>query len=170
MSKVSVSPSGVMFPNPVILVSSGQGEEANIMTVAWAGTACGNPWMVSIAVRPATHSHGLLMRHREFVVNVPTVDMLKAVEICGTKSGRECNKWVEAGLKPEESQAIRTPGIAECPISMECRVRHTLDLGLHTLFVGEVVQMRRERGWLFVPPVPVYVEGKYYGLDPRPLK
>ena len=169
MAKESVGLSGMMFPNPVVLVSCGQGEEANIITVSWAGTACGDPWMVTVAVRSATHSHGLLMKYREFVANVPTVKIMKAVELCGSRSGRGCNKWQESGLHADESVAIRTPGIAECPVSMECRVRHILDLGLHTLFVGEVVGTRRDREWQMAPTVPVYVEGRYYAVGPAVL-
>jgi flavin reductase (DIM6/NTAB) family NADH-FMN oxidoreductase RutF len=160
----------MMYPNPVILVSCGQGQEASIITLAWAGTVCGDPWMVAIGVRPATHSHGLLMKYREFVVNVPTVQQMRAVEICGSRSGRDCDKWAEAGLHPDESQEIKTPGIAECPISMECRVRHTLGLGLHTLFVAEVVKTRRDPAWNYDPPVPVYVEGKYHTMSVEAMR
>ncbi len=164
MKKTSIGPSGLMYPNPVVLVTSGHGVEANILTVSWAGTVCGEPWMVAISVRPATHSHSLLMKYREFVVNVPTVELMKAIDLCGSKSARECNKWTESGLHPDDSESIRTPGIVECPISMECRLRHTLDLGLHTLFVGEVLRTRRDPYWQFDPTVPVFVEGKYHAM------
>jgi len=168
--KMPVGLSGMMFPNPVVLLSVGHGDEANIITVSWAGTACGNPWMVTVSVRPATHSHGLIFKYREFVVNVPTLQIMKAVEICGSRSGRDVNKWKEANLHPDESISIRTPGIAECPISIECRVRHTLDLGLHTLFVGEVFGTRRDMDWVFDPTIPLYVEGKYYSMNPQLLQ
>ena len=166
--KTVVDASGVMYPNPVVLVTAGHGRHANIITVAWAGTVCGQPWMVGIGVRPATYSHGLLMQHREFVVNVPTAGQLKAVELCGSLSGRDVNKWEAAGLHPDASESISTPGIAECPVSMECRLRHTLDLGLHTLFIGEVLRTRRDPAWKLVPPPLVYMEGRYHTTATMP--
>ena len=170
MEKALLDPRPHMFPNPVVLVTCGKGGETNIITLAWAGTVCGAPPMVSISVRPATHSHGLLRRHGEFVVNFPTVDQLGAVIICGLKSGRDCDKWAEAGLHPDPSDVIQTPGIAECPVSLECRVKHTLDLGQHTLFVGEVVRARRDLSWKGAPAPIAWVEGKYYGLSEEPLR
>jgi len=159
-----------MYPNPVVLVSCGKGAEANIITLAWAGTVCGGPPMISIAVRPATHSHGLLKKYGEFVVNFPTADLIDAVNICGTKSARDCNKWTEAGLHPDQSDVIETPGIAECPVSLECRVKHTLDIGSHTLFIGEVVRTRQDLTWKGKPAPITWIEGKYYALHEEPLR
>ena len=169
MTKTSHDPSEGMYPNPVALVSCGTGEEANIITLAWVGTVCGRPKMLSISVRPATHSHGLLRRYGEFVLNVPTVDQVEAARICGSKSGRDCDKWTEAGLHPDPSETIETPGIAECPVSFECRVRHTLNLGLHTLFIGEVLKVRRNPQWHLDPPPLTFIHGEYYGVDPETL-
>lgn len=157
-----------MYPNPVVLVTVGTGARANIITVSWAGTVCGRPWMVAISLRPATHSHSLLMQHREFVVNVPTSNMLRAVELCGSMSGKDADKWKAAALTPDASETVGVPGIAECPVSMECRLRHTLDLGLHTLFIGEVLRLRRDPSWRLVPPPLAWMEGDYHITSPAP--
>jgi flavin reductase (DIM6/NTAB) family NADH-FMN oxidoreductase RutF len=162
MPKNAVHHSGAMYPNPVILVTAGHDDEANIITLAWAGTLCGDPWMVGIGVRPGRHSHGLIHRYREFVVNVPTIELLSAVEICGSKSGASCDKWAEARLTREPSQVLKTPSIAQCPVSIECRLRHALDLGQHRLFVGQVVATRKDPAWGFSPPPLVYMEGRYW--------
>ena len=170
MNKIVSDPREWMYPNPVVLVSCGLGEEANIVTLAWAGTVCSRPPMVSISLRPATHSHGLLRRNGEFALNVPTLDLMEAVHICGIRSGRDCNKWALTGLHPDRSEKIATPGIAECPISLECRIRHMLDLGLHTLFIGEVLCTRKDPDWKTRALPPVFLENKYYALKEAPYQ
>ncbi len=157
-----------MYPNPVVLVSCGVGEEANVITVGWAGTVCSRPPMISVSLRPATHSYGLLKRYGEFVLNVPTLELMEAVHICGTRSGRDVNKWTLAGLHPDPSDKIATPGIAECPVSVECRIRHILDLGLHTMFIGEVLCVHRDPEWRTRSLPPVSLENKYYAMKEEP--
>jgi flavin reductase (DIM6/NTAB) family NADH-FMN oxidoreductase RutF len=90
---------------------------------------------------------------------------MEAVHVCGKKSGRDINKWAETGLHPDASETIMTPGIAECPISLECRIRHILDLGLHTMFVAEVLRVRKDPDWQARALPPVFLENKYYALQ-----
>lgn len=140
--KVVQPPYIALRPVPVVLVSCGHGPQANIISIAWVGVVCSNPPQVAIAVRPERHSHGLIQKTGEFVVNIPTEAQVADVEYCGTVSGRGVDKFAARGLTPLPGTAVRTPLIAECPVNIECRVAHTFSLGTHDLFVGQVVAVQ----------------------------
>jgi flavin reductase (DIM6/NTAB) family NADH-FMN oxidoreductase RutF len=140
--KVVKKPFVALRPVPVVLVSCGHGEQANIITIAWTGILCSDPPQVGIGVQPARHSHGLIQEAGEFVVNVPGEGLLDEVEYCGFVSGRDADKFASRGLTPVPGSANQTPLIAECPINLECKLVHTLPLGSHDLFVGEVVAVQ----------------------------
>jgi flavin reductase (DIM6/NTAB) family NADH-FMN oxidoreductase RutF len=140
--KIVKKPFVALRPVPVVLVSCGHGEQANILTIAWTGILCSNPPQVGIGVQPSRHSHGLIRETGEFVVNIPGEGLLDEVEYCGFVSGRDALKFAASGLTPVPGSAIQTPIIAECPINLECRLVHTLPLGSHDLFVGEVVAVQ----------------------------
>jgi flavin reductase (DIM6/NTAB) family NADH-FMN oxidoreductase RutF len=114
----------------------------NVMTVAWAGTVCSEPPMLSISLRKATYTYGIILETREFVVNVPSPRMVRAVDYCGVVSGRDANKFEEAGLTPAPAGTVRAPIVLECPINIECAVRQVLELGLHTMFVAEILAVQ----------------------------
>ncbi len=137
--KAEKKPFVALRPVLVVLVSCGHGEQANVITIAWTGILCSDPPQIGIGVRPSRHSHGLIQETDEFVINVPGEGLLAEVEYCGFVSGQEVDKFAARGLTPAPGSAVQTPIIAECPINIECRVRHTLSLGSHDLFVGEVV-------------------------------
>jgi flavin reductase (DIM6/NTAB) family NADH-FMN oxidoreductase RutF len=142
MSKVVKQPFVALRPVPTVLVSCGHGERANIITIAWTGILCSDPPQVGIGVRPSRHSHGLIQETGEFVVNVPGEELLDEVEHCGFISGREEDKFAAPGLTPTPGSAVQTPIITECPINIECRLTHTLSLGSHDLFIGQVVAVQ----------------------------
>jgi len=142
MAKIVKKPFVALRPVPVVLVSCGHGEQANILTIAWTGILCSNPPQVGIGVRLDRYSHGLIQATGEFVVNVPGEGLLAEVEYCGFVSGRDAPKFAASGLTPAPGSAMQTPIIAECPINLECRLVHTLLLGSHDLFVGEVVAVQ----------------------------
>lgn len=142
VSKVVKKPFVALRPVPVVLVSCGHGEQANVITIAWTGTLCSSPPQVGIGVRPDRHSHGLIRETGEFVVNIPGEGLLDEVEYCGFISGREVNKFAARGLTPVPGSEVQTPIIAECPINIECRLVHTLSLGSHDLFIGQVVAVQ----------------------------
>jgi len=142
MAKIVKKPFVALRPVPVVLVSCGHGEQANIITIAWTGILCSNPPQVGIGVQPSRHSHGLIRETGEFVVNIPSEGLLDEVEYCGFVSGRDVDKFAARGMTPIPGSAVRTPIIAECAISLECRLVHTLPLGSHDLFVGEVMAVQ----------------------------
>jgi flavin reductase (DIM6/NTAB) family NADH-FMN oxidoreductase RutF len=140
--KVVKKPFVALRPVPVVLVSCGHGEQANIITIAWTGILCSNPPQIGIGVRPVRHSHGLIQQTGEFVINIPGERLLGEMEYCGFVSGRDADKFDTSGLTPVPGSAMQTPIIAESPINLECRLAHTLPLGSHDLFVGEVVAVQ----------------------------
>jgi flavin reductase (DIM6/NTAB) family NADH-FMN oxidoreductase RutF len=142
VSKIVKKPFVALRPVPVVLVSCGHGEQANIITIAWTGILCSNPPQIGIGVRPDRHSHGLIRQTGEFVINLPGERLLDQAEYCGFVSGRDAEKFSTSGLTPVPGSAMQTPVIAECPINLECKLAHTLSLGSHDLFVGEVVAVQ----------------------------
>ncbi len=119
---------------------------ANVMTAAWAMPVSADPPMVAVSISPKRYSHKLISETGEFTVNIPSVELLDAVFYCGTVSGREVDKFEEAGLTPVRGEVVDAPVIAECAASLECRVVESVDAGDHTLFIGEVVAVHVKEG------------------------
>ena len=139
--KKKLTPRPWFFPRPVLLLSTRDlAGKDNIITVSWAGVACTNPPMVTVSLRKTRHSHATVSATREFVVNVPTSKQVVDVELCGTRSGMEVDKFSMSGFTKLAATMVASPLIAECPINLECQVRHIVPLGSHDLFVAEVVQ------------------------------
>jgi len=128
---------------PVVLCSVG-GEKDNIITLALCHVFSFKPALVGIGVAPARFSYGLLQKSKDFAVNIPTKPLLKAVEVCGSKSGRRVDKFQAAGLTKEKASKISSPLIAECPVNLECVKVKEVETGDHVWFIGEVVAARRE--------------------------
>lgn len=143
-------PCTLLAPVPAVMVSCASPEEGakpNIVTVAWAGTVNSDPPMVSVSVRESRFSHDMIRDSGEFVVNLVDEKNSRALDFCGVKSGRELDKFAACGLTPIRALGMdHAPAIEECPAYLACKVRHTLELGSHTMFVGEVVgvQVRDE--------------------------
>jgi flavin reductase (DIM6/NTAB) family NADH-FMN oxidoreductase RutF len=140
--KTIKKPFVALRPVPVVLVSCGHAEQANVLTISWTGILCSKPPQIGIGVKPERHSHSLILKTGEFVINIPGEDLLDEVEYCGFTSGREVDKFAALGLTPIPGSTIATPIIAECPINIECRVIHHLPLGSHDLLVGEVLALQ----------------------------
>ena len=137
MSKRMLKPTAALYPVPVVLVTCGR-EKPNIITLAWAGTVCSEPPMLSISVRPSRFSHHIIVQEREFVVNIPSRDLLEATDYCGVVSGSKVDKFAATGLTPLPATKVGAPLIAECPVNIECRVLHMLHLGTHDMFVATI--------------------------------
>ena len=148
MAKVTKSATTALYPVPVVLVSCGTAEWANIITLAWVGTLCSNPPLIGIGVQPRRYSHRLIREIGEFVINLPRADQTVWVDYCGVVSGRDVDKWAACGFARAAAVKVRVPVIAQCPINIECRVRQTLSLGTHDLFIGEVVAVQADEAVL----------------------
>ena len=144
IEKQSWKPGNVLSPAPPVLVSCGgmQGWKPNLITIAWAGNVCSDPPMLSISIRPERYSFEIIRTTREFVVNVPSLKQARAVDWCGVVSGRSEDKFAGAGLTPAAALKVRPPIVLECPLNIECRVKESLELGSHTMFVAEVVAVQ----------------------------
>ena len=130
----------MLYPVPAVMVSCQRGDEKpNIVTVAWAGTICSDPAMLSISVRKERYSHEIISQTGEFVVNLTTKDLCRATDYCGVKSGRDVDKFTDMNLTQCESKYVKAPSIAESPVNIECKVVNVLELGSHDMFIAEVV-------------------------------
>ncbi|MBQ8662303.1 MAG: flavin reductase family protein [Eubacterium sp.] len=133
-------PGNMLYPVPAVMVSCQRpGEKPNIITIAWAGTICSDPAMVSISIRPERHSYDIIKETKEFVINLTTKDITFATDYCGVKSGRDVDKFKEMKLTPLVSKEVSAPGIAESPVNIECKLKEIIQLGSHDLFIAEVV-------------------------------
>jgi len=130
----------LLHPMHTVLVTSvGKTGKPNIITLAWAMPASINPPLVAISVSPRRHSHMLIEETKQFVVNIPTLDMLDKAVFCGTVSGRNHDKFKETGLTPLSGKKVKAPLIEECVGHLECKLHSQFTAGDHTIFVGEIV-------------------------------
>ena len=174
--KIQRRPSTFLLPVPVSLITVAAPEgPGNIITLAWVGAVCSAPPMVSISVRPSRYSYDLLQRSNEFVVNVPRAEQVELVDVCGIVSGRDSDKFALTGMHPVPAAIVGAPLIEECPINLECATRHWLSLGVHDLFIGEIVAAHFNedvvdgRGRLDksrLDPL-AYVDGEYWSLKEK---
>lgn len=149
MSKELWKPGNMLYPLPVVMVSVADRDgRPNIITVAWAGTVCTNPPMLSISVRPERYSYPILKETGEFVVNLTTRELAFATDYCGVKSGRDVDKFKELGLTPLKAEHVGTPLIAESPVNIECKVREVLPLGSHHMFLADVVAVHADEKYM----------------------
>jgi flavin reductase (DIM6/NTAB) family NADH-FMN oxidoreductase RutF len=147
--KKTLSPRPWFFPRPVLLLSTRDAAgKDNVITVSWAGVACTTPPMITVSLRKSRYSYGVVNATREFVVNIPTFKQREAAEMCGTASGRDIDKFIASGLSRLPASVVAAPLIAECPINLECQVRHQLPLGSHDLFVAEIVMTHAQHAVL----------------------
>ena len=145
MGKQSWKPGNMLYPLPAVLVSCCDKEgRPNMFTVAWAGTICSDPAMVSISVRPARYSYDLIKETGEFVINLTTEELLQATDYCGVVSGRNVDKFKEMNLTPSPSLKVKAPGILESPVNIECRVVEVKPLGTHDMFIAEIVAVQAD--------------------------
>lgn len=139
-SKVAWRPGNMLYPVPAVMIScQREGEKPNIITVAWAGTICSSPAMLSISIRRERYSYDIIKETKEFVVNLVTKDLVRAADYCGVKSGRDVDKFAEMKLTPCSLESVKAPGIEESLVNLACKVVEIKHLGSHDLFLAEVV-------------------------------
>jgi len=140
----------LLYPRQTVLVTSWDGTNnngrTNIITLDWSMPTSIKPFLVAISVGKTRHSYGCISDGREFVVNIPVKSLENAVLLCGTKSGRNCNKFREAGLHETASKKVKPAGILECPARLECVLESEIETGDHVIFVGRVVNAEVDRG------------------------
>lgn len=140
MKKNLFKGSVVLNPVPVVLITSRNSEgKENVFTVAWTGTICTKPPMLSISIRPERLSYEYIKETMEFTVNLPTRKLTRETDYCGVRSGRTNNKIEEMKFTMMEGKEVKSPYIDECPVNIECRVKNIIPLGTHDLFLAEVL-------------------------------
>ncbi|MBN2583853.1 MAG: flavin reductase family protein [Planctomycetes bacterium] len=132
-----------LMPLPVALVSCrNKAGKNNIITIAWTGVLCSQPPLISVAIRPGRFSLTMLEENGDFVVNLPSAGSALHADLCGCISGRDHDKFAEAGWTPIDASQVNAPIIKECPLALECRTKQRLVLGSHELFIGEVLAVQ----------------------------
>lgn len=149
MSRQTWKPGNMLYPLPAVLVSAADKEgKQNLFTVAWTGTVCSDPPMVSISVRPERYSYHMIEETGEFVINLTTERLAYATDYCGVKSGRDVDKWREMNLTQIRGDHVRAAMIQESPVNLECRVTQKLKLGTHHMFLAEVLAVHVDEQYL----------------------
>ena len=162
----------ITAPLPPTLVSCGTPDKPNVLTVAWTGILCTRPPVVYISVRPERYSYELIKQSGEFVINLPTEKLVRAVDMCGVKSGRDCDKFALTGLTAQPSSQVSAPMVEECPVNIECRVRSVTPLGSHDMFIADVIavnaakELLDDKGRLALEKAGLiaYAHGQYFTL------
>ena len=175
MSKVTWKSGTFLYPLPAVMVSCGNMEKSNIITVAWTGILNTNPAMVYISVRPERYSYNLIKESGEFVINLTTKDLAYATDWCGVKTGAKVDKFAEMHLTKEKAKFVKCPMIKESPVSVECKVKEIKELGSHHMFVAEVLAINAdekyidEKGAFDISKCDLiaYSNGNYYSLGKK---
>ena len=166
----------MLYPVPAVMVSCWRpSEKPNIITVAWTGTVCSSPAMVSVSIRPERYSYDIIKETGEFVINLTTEKLVRATDYCGVRSGRDVDKFEKLHLTREKASHVRPSLLAEAPVCLECRVSERKQLGSHDLFLAEVLAvhaegryMNQQRKFDLKSARPlVYSHGEYFGLGKK---
>lgn len=178
MTKISFKGSAMLNPVPSVLITSENKEgKTNVFTVGWIGTACTKPPMITAAIRPERLSYEYIKETGEFVVNLPSKDMVRTVDFCGVRSGKNIDKIKHCNLTLEQSEKVKVPSIKQCPVSLECKVKTITPLGSHDLFLAEVLAIHVEEnlldesGKIHLEKANLicYSHGEYFSLNSKAL-
>jgi flavin reductase (DIM6/NTAB) family NADH-FMN oxidoreductase RutF len=149
MMKKSLGPKTLLFPTPVWVVGTyNKDGKPNVMTIAWGGICCSKPPCVAISLRKATYSYGNIAERNAFTVNVPSETHAKDADFFGLVSGKDVDKFSATGLTPIKSDLVDAPYLKEFPLVLECKVIHTFEIGLHTQFIGEILDVKADESVL----------------------
>jgi flavin reductase (DIM6/NTAB) family NADH-FMN oxidoreductase RutF len=175
MSKVKFKGGTLLAPVPPVLVSCGDMESSNILTVAWTGIVNTIPPKTYISIRKKRHSYAMIRESGEFVLNLTPASLARTADYCGTYTGAKVDKFAACNLTKLASEEVRAPMIAECPLSLCCRVTDVIEMGTHDMFLADIVEVYAneelldERGKLHIERADLcaYAHGDYYALGKR---
>jgi flavin reductase (DIM6/NTAB) family NADH-FMN oxidoreductase RutF len=147
--KESIGAKTIIYPTPVLVIGTyDRAGKPNVMTAAWAGICCSAPPCVGVSLRKATYSYGNIMERKAFTVNVPSENYARETDYFGIASGRDEDKLSKAGLTPVRSEIVDAPYIKEFPLVLECKLKQSVEIGLHTQFIGEIMDVKAEEDML----------------------
>lgn len=178
--KKSLGARAIIYPTPVLVIGSyDNAGKANAMTAAWAGICCSSPPCIAVSLRKATYTYGNVMERKAFTVNIPSEKYIKEADYFGMVSGKNVDKFSATGLTLVRSDLVDAPYIKEFPFVLECKVIRTTEIGLHTQFIGEIMDVKADESvitgagtpdieklkpFLFTPESRTYYGvGKYLG-------
>ena len=175
MSKLKWKPGTLLYPLPPVMVSCGNMDNSNILTVAWTGIICTDPAMTYVSIRKERFSYDIIKENGEFVINLASSNLAYAVDFCGVKSGRNTNKFEHCSLTKESATEVKCPMIKECPINIECRVKEIKELGTHDMFIAEILAVNVDDKYLDKTGrfdmeacnLLAYSHGNYYSLGEK---
>ena len=175
--KVRSTPGPLLAPLPSVMVSCGSMEESNILTIAWTGIINSNPPMTYISVQPKRYSHDIIEKNGEFVINLVSEQLAKAMDFCGVRSGRDIDKFESQGLTREAADTVSAPLIAESPVNLECRVKDIVRMPSHDMFIAEITAVHVDEKFVDekgaydfgAMDLVAFSHGKYYRLVPEEL-
>jgi len=143
--KKSIGAKTILYPAPVLIVGTYDKDgRPNAMTAAWGGICCSSPPCVTVSLRKATYSYGCIVDSGAYTLSIPSETYVAAADYMGMASGKKEDKFKTAGLTPVKSDQVNAPYVKEFPLVLECKLIHTLEIGLHTQFVGEVVDIKAD--------------------------
>ena len=177
MKKRSFKPGTMLNPVPVVMVSCGDVNHGNIITVAWTGIVNSDPPMTYVSIRKERYSHEIIKNAGDFVINLTTEELTFATDYCGVKSGRDTDKFKEQTLTPLPAEKVKAPLIAQSPVNLECKVKEIHEYGSHDMFIAEIVNVQAAEEWidetgrirLDKAGLICYNHGEYFGLRRQPL-
>ena len=177
MKKRSFKPGTMLNPVPVVMVSCGDVNHGNIITVAWTGIVNSDPPITYVSIRKERYSHEIIKNAGDFVINLTTEELTFATDYCGVKSGRDTDKFKEQKLTPLPAEKVKAPLIAQSPVNLECKVKEIHEYGSHDMFIAEIVNVQAAEEWidetgrirLDKAGLICYNHGEYFGLRRQPL-
>lgn len=172
MSKVIWKAGTFIYPLPVVMVSCGDMDKSNIITVAWTGIINTDKPMCYISIRKERYSHDIIKKTKEFVINLTNKDLVYATDWCGVKTGAKVDKFKEMKLTKEKAKFVKCPLIKESPVSIECKVKEIKELGSHDMFMAEILSIDADESYIDEKGafditkcnLITYANGKYFTL------
>ena len=153
--KKSLGAKTLLYPTPVCVVGTyDQAGKPNAMTAAWAGICCSSPPCLAVSLRKATYTYGNIMERKAFTISLPSEDYVKQADYFGMASGRDEDKFSKAGLTPVKGELVDAPFVKEFPLALECKLLHSIEIGLHTEFIGEILDVKADEGCLGLDGLP----------------
>ena len=147
--KKSIGAKTIIYPIPILVVGTyDKAGKPNVMTAAWGGVCCSSPPCVAVSLRKATYSYGNIVERKAFTINIPSETYVKEIDYFGIVSGKNKDKFSATGLTPVKSDLVDAPYVKEFPFALECRLLHTIEIGLHTQFIGEIMDIKADESML----------------------
>jgi flavin reductase (DIM6/NTAB) family NADH-FMN oxidoreductase RutF len=174
--KVQINKSTTPIVSPAVVVSVGNWDQSNLITLAWVARVVSKPPIMSVSIRPSRYSHSLIQKQEEYVINIPNKAQVEMVDFCGTHTGKKVDKWKALNLTKQKASKVKVPLIKEFPMNIECKVIKKIKLGTHIIYMGEVQAVHIEENLIknneldpYKQDQIVYIARNYYNIMKEPV-